>query len=104
MQFSVIPVNLHNEASNYTGATFEGIASRLCANMGMPHQVHSMTTFTEGGLDQCLDLIKEVVAKSLHHAPQLIINMKLDINPREMHRLNADNKRAAELERLTGKS
>jgi uncharacterized protein YqgV (UPF0045/DUF77 family) len=71
----------------------------------MPHEAHPMGTVVEGTVDECLDLLREILDKSLSRSPRVILNAKLDVRPGEYNRLEKKRKRIrdelAEVEKNT---
>lgn len=52
-----------------------------------------MGVICEGTLDQCMDLIKEVLTASLSQAPRAVMNIKIDARPGEVNRLTKKAKK-----------
>ena len=52
-----------------------------------------MGTVCEGNLDQCLNVIREVLAASLTQAPRAVMNIKLDVRPGVTERLSKKAKK-----------
>jgi uncharacterized protein YqgV (UPF0045/DUF77 family) len=56
-------------------------------------QVHLMGTVCEGTLDQCLDLIRDVLTASLTQAPRAMMTVRFDARPGEVNRLTKKAKK-----------
>lgn len=90
MEFSVVPVGIADDVSM---AKFVGLSAKICAQNHIQHDVHLMGTVCEGTLDQCLDLIRDVMTQSLAHAPRAVMNVKFDARPGEVNRLSKKAKK-----------
>ncbi|KAL6059990.1 hypothetical protein QOT17_013851 [Balamuthia mandrillaris] len=78
LEFSLYPFGTDETSlSSYINSSVSIVHKR-----GLRHEVHSMGTVVEGSLDQCFEVIREVVEKCVRKgAPRLVLNFRADVSP-----------------------
>lgn len=86
IEFSVIPIGQNENDS--IAPTVAHVVKRVKTS-GLPSQVHSLGTVVEGGLDECIDLLKDCLRDALKDAPRVTASVRLDIRPGHPGRIEA---------------
>lgn len=87
VEFSVVPIG-HSETDSI-GQTVAKVVKRV-KDSGLANETHSMGTVVEGGIDQCLDLVKECIGEALKEVPRVTASIRLDVRPGHPGRIEAN--------------
>jgi len=100
MEFTITPLG----TDELSTAGYVALASRICRNHELKHEVHPMGTVVEGSVDECLDLLKDCIEKSVQRGPRIILSARIDVRPGEYQRMDKKHKKILEINHQTGES
>lgn len=93
LEFQILPIG----TSESSMSTYVATCAHILKDSELRHEVHSMGTVMEGSLEECFDVLKECIRRSLRRAPRLIVNMKADVRPGFSNRMHQKNRRITEV-------